>query len=251
MEKRQYIGQMYDSNSGLDYLNARYYKADIGRFVSQDPEFWATSMKWLLDPQNQNSYSYGRNNPITLSDPTGRSVLTDLMAGPIERYEAIRASINQGSYSPLQQSFTNQSAEMFPQPGDGQQVRNAKMMNFALSFSGGSEGNVVKGFWTKGDKSSAIQNALSHFEKHGEEFGLQNAKQYVEKARNFFNNPSEGTLVGPSVKGNSTIMYNEATNTLGVINNNGIPQSLFKPLRGIDYFKDNVKNISKVKLQSK
>lgn len=77
--QRQYIGQIYDTDTGLDYLNARYYKGDIGRFISQDPvflnpegsgkEIFAT---FLSDPQLQNSYSYGRNNPITMSDPDGK-----------------------------------------------------------------------------------------------------------------------------------------------------------------------------------
>ncbi len=71
---KQYIGQEYDEDTQLSYLNARYYNGARGQFISQDPEFWVTSLDWLLDPQNQNSYAYARNNPITLSDPTGRSV---------------------------------------------------------------------------------------------------------------------------------------------------------------------------------
>src|SRR6266545_2274969 len=39
-EKRKYIAQFTDDNSGLDYLNARYYDAGRGQFVTQDPVFW-------------------------------------------------------------------------------------------------------------------------------------------------------------------------------------------------------------------
>ncbi len=69
--QRQYVGQIYDADTGLDYLNARYYNGTQGRFISQDPIFWNPE-KFLNDPQQLNSYSYARNNPITLSDPTGK-----------------------------------------------------------------------------------------------------------------------------------------------------------------------------------
>lgn len=70
-EQRKYIGQEFDADTGLSYLNARYYNPIIGRFISQDPMFWSFDSTWLADPQNQNSYSYARNNPIVGSDPTG------------------------------------------------------------------------------------------------------------------------------------------------------------------------------------
>ena len=38
---RKYIGQEFDQDTGLLYLNARYYNPAIGRFLSQDPVFWA------------------------------------------------------------------------------------------------------------------------------------------------------------------------------------------------------------------
>jgi RHS repeat-associated protein len=38
-EKRQFIGQFAD-DSGLSYLNARYYESTRGQFISQDAVFW-------------------------------------------------------------------------------------------------------------------------------------------------------------------------------------------------------------------
>ena len=70
-EQRKYIGQEYDEDTGLNYLNARYYNSAIARFVTQDPVFWNFDSSWLADPQNQNAYAYARNNPITLSDQNG------------------------------------------------------------------------------------------------------------------------------------------------------------------------------------
>src|SRR6516162_7502673 len=38
-EKRQYIDRFMDAQTGLDYLNARYYDGNRGQFMSQDPVF--------------------------------------------------------------------------------------------------------------------------------------------------------------------------------------------------------------------
>lgn len=76
-QTNQYIGQDYDSESSLSYLNARYYEGSRGQFLSQDPVFWEIGqtpdgISVLSNPQLQNSYSYAGNNPITNKDPNGR-----------------------------------------------------------------------------------------------------------------------------------------------------------------------------------
>src|SRR3989344_78036 len=42
-EQRKFIGQEYDAETGLNYLNARYYDGARGQFVSEDPMFWQLS----------------------------------------------------------------------------------------------------------------------------------------------------------------------------------------------------------------
>jgi RHS repeat-associated protein len=81
--KRHYIGEMFDSSTGLNYLNARYLDSKHGRFVSQDPSFleigsddfeekYGRTLKMhLTDPQSLNSYSYANGNPVILKDPDG------------------------------------------------------------------------------------------------------------------------------------------------------------------------------------
>ena len=77
-EQRQYIGEISDSDTGLDYLNARYYDGARGRFISQDSMFWNfdqdkdTFANFLNNPQVQNSYSYANGNPVNNSDPKGK-----------------------------------------------------------------------------------------------------------------------------------------------------------------------------------
>ncbi len=83
-EQRKYIGQEYDVDTNLNYLNARYYDSSAGRFLSQDPVFW-TPEKILQDPQSMNSYSYARNNPIVNVDPDGKFwfVVPTLIGGAV------------------------------------------------------------------------------------------------------------------------------------------------------------------------
>jgi len=74
---RRFIGERYDQGSGLNYLNARYYKGTQGQFLSQDPVFWEIGLTKdgnaaLANPQAQNSYSYAEGNPIMKKDPLGR-----------------------------------------------------------------------------------------------------------------------------------------------------------------------------------
>jgi RHS repeat-associated protein len=63
----QFTGQQTDADSGLQYLRARYYDPGTGRFVGKDPINGSRSI-----PSTQNPYAYARNDPTTLSDPTGR-----------------------------------------------------------------------------------------------------------------------------------------------------------------------------------
>lgn len=75
-QTNQFIGQEYDDETQLSYLNARYYDGGPGQFLSQDSVFLGIGVdsrtaQALQDPQLMNSYSYARNNPIVYEDPNG------------------------------------------------------------------------------------------------------------------------------------------------------------------------------------
>ena len=78
-EQRKFTGQEYDVDTGLSYMNARYYNGTIGRFISEDPfEIVGLQMvdqgsfiTYLVNPQRWNTYSYALNNPLIVSDPSG------------------------------------------------------------------------------------------------------------------------------------------------------------------------------------
>jgi RHS repeat-associated protein len=61
-----YAGYRYDKETGLYYLQARYYDAKSGRFLTLDPDLGEDEF-----PLTQNGYSYVNNNPVMKIDPDG------------------------------------------------------------------------------------------------------------------------------------------------------------------------------------
>ncbi|NBN65941.1 RHS repeat domain-containing protein, partial [Pannonibacter tanglangensis] len=70
-ESKGWIGERDDPETGLTYLNARYYDPILARFVSPD---------WF-DPTKQgvgtNRYAYAGNNPVAFKDPSGNSTYVE------------------------------------------------------------------------------------------------------------------------------------------------------------------------------
>jgi RHS repeat-associated protein len=56
----RYTGREWESETGLHYYRARYYDAQVGRFIGQDPV-----------REDSNLYRYVRNRSITYTDPSG------------------------------------------------------------------------------------------------------------------------------------------------------------------------------------
>jgi RHS repeat-associated protein len=67
-EQRRFIGEEFDGDTELSYLNARYYQGSRGQFMSQDPVFVNLGVDkrtraLLADPQLQNAYSPSSASP--------------------------------------------------------------------------------------------------------------------------------------------------------------------------------------------
>ena len=65
----RYRGYYYDNETGLYYLNARYYDPNIGRFISPDVLTILDETRGQIN--GLNLYMYCNNNPIMYVDPSG------------------------------------------------------------------------------------------------------------------------------------------------------------------------------------
>jgi RHS repeat-associated protein len=58
----RYTGREFDSDTGIYFYRARYYDQNVGRFLTEDPAGFDGGRSF---------YSYTRNNPALLTDPSG------------------------------------------------------------------------------------------------------------------------------------------------------------------------------------
>jgi RHS repeat-associated protein len=68
--RKKFTGYERDSETGLDYAQARFFSSTQGRFTSTDPLMASAR---AIDPQTWNRFSYVANNPLKLVDPSGLS----------------------------------------------------------------------------------------------------------------------------------------------------------------------------------
>ena len=78
----RYRGYYYDTETGLYYLNSRYYDPEVGRFLNADGLLGANE-----DILSYNLFLYCSNNPINYYDPTGHGIR--------EFFEGIRNGITE------------------------------------------------------------------------------------------------------------------------------------------------------------
>ena len=69
-DKRLFTGKERDSETGQDYFEARYYRANLGRFGSPDPVV-ANTLR-LVSPARWNLYGYAKSSPLSYVDVDGR-----------------------------------------------------------------------------------------------------------------------------------------------------------------------------------
>ncbi len=77
VDNRKLTGHERDFSTGTDYMHARQYSAQMGRFLSVDPLRGNPAM-----PQSLNRNAYVMGNPLRYADPTGRQVVPDNNTGP-------------------------------------------------------------------------------------------------------------------------------------------------------------------------
>jgi RHS repeat-associated protein len=69
LETKGWIGQRFDADAALQYLNARYYDPELAMFIQ--PDWWEVTKPGV----GTNRYAYSAGDPINLSDPGGNQAL--------------------------------------------------------------------------------------------------------------------------------------------------------------------------------
>ncbi len=263
VSQREYIGEFYDENTSLNYLNARYYNSASGKFTSQDPVFWDFDGAWLADPQNQNSYSYARNNPVTLSDPSGRIApvvaaawffLAGILGGTaLETYGAIQgdpAVIQTGQHLRQTSEFggsgliestgrvnpiTGRKGLTFEvKPGTLEKVNQNNKARIEAEIAGVRTNNLVNSIDSHG---SYEKHVLGVNNINGREYGslFQSKGQWREYVSGVISKPSE------SFSGATKDLYWDARLGTIVINNkDGGSPTAFRPQEGYGYYQKQV-----------
>ena len=271
-----YTGHEHIDEFGLINMNARIYDPKIGMFISVDPQagsypgtypytycggdpvnrvdptgedYWSTSNPnviyefWKHYNENKGIIGYDFDGWYQMSDKEflaayeayGEQALTYndqtstlyYSKGKVENGQVViygkNIKINKTLYRPLEDGELQFTGEP-PLPG------------LSVIFKWDALWNGAKKLWSATNSLSGVRNAYKHWMKHSKDFPqFKNAKQYVEGAKDFLHNPPKGTFT--KVRNNGDILrYNPFTNTFGVMNNNGIPKTLFKPARGIEYW---------------
>ena len=71
-ETKGFIGERFDDQSCLQYLNARYYDPKLAMFIQ--PDWWEV----MKEGVGANRYSYSFGDPINGKDPTGHQGMADV-----------------------------------------------------------------------------------------------------------------------------------------------------------------------------
>ncbi len=141
--RQRFAGKERDFETGLDYLGARYYGSNQGRFISPDPLLSSAVSK---NPQTWNRYSYALNIPTRLVDPLGLFVFdknVDAAARDKIRVALTQAWVNlikiSATYGYNSKEYTSAKRALTAYGVEGQKNGVTIFVKKGTGYSGGTE----------------------------------------------------------------------------------------------------------------
>ena len=199
----RYRGYYFDTETGLYYLNSRFYCPQVRRFISPDDPFMSM-MQVGMGASPMNLYSYALNNPVMFYDPTG--YLAFLI--PIAAKVIVGAVVGAAGGAVI---YTGVEAVSWAITGEW----NWNIDGLASSMMWGGAGGAVlgavggtvhaiRGAQVGARKFTSTSSLNSHFLDHGRRMGFANANQYLAAARHTI---THGTKIRYMYKGKMTTGY--------------------------------------------
>ena len=88
--RKKFTGYERDTETGLDFAQARFYGSSQGRFTSPDPFSGSAT---VANPQTFNRYAYVGNNPVNTVDPSG------LMGAPAKGFAPVLGAASGANFA--------------------------------------------------------------------------------------------------------------------------------------------------------
>jgi RHS repeat-associated protein len=95
-EGKGWLGERFDPETGLQYLNARYYDPELGMFIQ--PDWFEVTQRGV----GTNRYAYSFGDPVNKMDPGGNATTDKSITGKnrdliIDKYDVVRSRYQKSS----------------------------------------------------------------------------------------------------------------------------------------------------------
>jgi hypothetical protein len=173
-----------------------------------------------------NFYAYCKGNPLTFADPYGLCPNGYTTDDPLLNFFNSLTGFD---------NWVN-----FWDTGNPSELDKAIFKELSLYSGGVAVGiirNYLKNLFSQGgkDKWGRPETLEDHFNRHGKDFGANNADDYAQQAAEFFKNKGAQTKIDSC---GVIRKYDPKTNTFGAYNPDGTIRTFYKPKRGNNYWND-------------
>ncbi|MBM7570649.1 DNRLRE domain-containing protein [Aquibacillus albus] len=215
----RYRGYRYDSETGLYYLNARYYNPEWGRFLNADS--YGGSNGELL---SHNVFAYAKNNPVMNYDPSGyfSERIEDAWDILKEQHKSVRSAANYWSMGLSESLITARNSSI---NSSDYWIAQADILSSAVP-GGGMIGRTTKAVSKGKDKAGIIYKRTDV--KTGKDYigQTKSPERYLKRQKEHARkNPSaryEYEIIGREVPGKPLdILEQRNINKYGGLEKNG------------------------------